>query len=181
MITVDTVHTGHLESATLAAIRTLLDEVFAPVPEERFTDDDWDHAVGGLHAVVREGADVVGHASLVQRRLLHGGRALRTGYVEAVAVRADRQGRGYGTALLDALEPVIDRAYDLGALSATDRAAAFYRARGWHRWGGRTFALTPRGVERTADEDAGVHVRLAGAPVDLTGDLTCDWRDGEVW
>ena len=55
-----------------------------------FTDDDWDHARGGLHAVAFDGSELVGHASVVQRRLLHDGKALRAGYVEGVAVRADR-------------------------------------------------------------------------------------------
>ena len=36
-----------------------------------------------MHALASEGDRLVGHGSVVQRRLLHGGRALRTGYVEA--------------------------------------------------------------------------------------------------
>ena len=44
-----------------------------------------------MHALVWEGATLVGHAALIQRRLLHGGSALRTGYVEGLAVRTDRR------------------------------------------------------------------------------------------
>jgi hypothetical protein len=43
---------------------------------------------GGIDALVREGEAVIAHGSVVQRRLLHSGRALRTGYVEAVAVQS---------------------------------------------------------------------------------------------
>src|SRR3954468_22110164 len=86
------------------------------------TDDSWEHALGGVHALVWEGNGLAGHASVVQRRLLHRGRALRTGYVEGVAVRSDRRGRGYGAAMMDALERVVRRAYDLGALGGTDEA-----------------------------------------------------------
>ena len=44
-----------------------------------------------------------------------------------------------------------------------------------------TWVLSPEGVERTADEDDGVSVLPLEAPIDLAGDLICDWRDGDVW
>jgi len=71
------------------------------------TDDAWDHALGGMHALAWEAGQLVGHASVVQRRLLHRGRALRAGYVEGVAVRADRRGHGYGAAMMDEIERVV--------------------------------------------------------------------------
>ena len=106
------------------------------------TDSDWEHALGGMHALVWEDGDLIGHASVIQRRLMHGGRALRAGDAEGVGVRADQRGRGYGKAMMDALEQVIRRGYDVGGLGATDLAAAFYAARGWQRWRGRCSALT---------------------------------------
>jgi len=145
------------------------------------TDRDWEHALGGLHALLWEGNELIGHASLVQRRLLHGGRAIRTGYVEGVGVRADRRRRGHGAAMMEALEQVVRRAYDLGALGATDQAAAFYAARGWQLWQGPTSALTPTGIQRTPDEDDCIYVLPVGAPLDLSGELCCDWRDGDAW
>ena len=94
------------------------------------TEHDWEHSLGGVHALAFDGDTLVGHAAVVQRRLLHGGRALRTGYVEGVAVRADQRRRGHGAAMMDALERVIRGAYDLGALGATDEAVgALRRAR----------------------------------------------------
>jgi aminoglycoside 2'-N-acetyltransferase I len=145
------------------------------------TEHDWEHTLGGVHALVWEDDELIGHASVVQRRLLHGGRALRTGYVEGVAVRADRRRRGHGAAMMDALERVIRSAYELGALGATDEAADFYAARGWQQWHGPTSALTPDGVVRTPKDDGGVYVYPVSAELDLSGELTCDWRDGEVW
>jgi len=62
-------------AASLGAARALLEEVF----RGNLSDDDWEHALGGVHALVWEDGELVGHAALVQRRLLHGGRALRTG------------------------------------------------------------------------------------------------------
>ena len=176
MAAVLTAHTAHLDAATRKAARALLDDVF-----EDMTDYDWEHALGGVHALVWEGTELIGHASVIQRRLLHRGRALRAGYVEGVGVRADRRGRGHGTAMMDALERLVRDAYDLGALSTSDAGADFYAARGWRRWQGPSSALTPTGIRRTEGDDGGIYVLVLAAPLDLSGALTCDWRDGDLW
>ncbi len=170
-------HTGQLDAGALRAARDLLAEVF----EGELTDHDWEHALGGLHALVWEGTELVGHASLIQRRLLHGGRALRAGYVEGVGVRAHQRRRGHGTVLMAALERIARGAYDLAALGATDQGACFYRSRGWVPWQGSTSVLTPSGVVRTQEEDDGVYVLPLSVELDLRGELTCDWRDGDAW
>jgi aminoglycoside 2'-N-acetyltransferase I len=176
MTEVRTAHTADLDTATLEAARALLYQVFDDMAE-----DDWEHALGGVHALVQEGTELIGHASLIQRRMLHGGQALRTGYVEGVGVLSDRRGRGHGATMMDALERVIRGAYDLGALGATDEAAGFYASRGWKLWQGPTSALTPTGIERTEDADGAVFVFAMTVPLDVSGELTCDWRDGDVW
>ena len=118
MVDVRTAHTAYLEPAVLRAARALLDDVFAG----EMTDADWEHALGGIHALAWEDDVLIGHASVIQRRLWLGGRALRTGYVEGVGVRADRRRRGVAAALMDEIERVIRGAYDLGALGTTDMA-----------------------------------------------------------
>ena len=177
MTEVRTAHTADLDSGTLLAARALLEAVF----EGDLSEHDWEHSLGGVHALVWEAGELVGHASVVQRRLVHGGRALRTGYVEGVGVSAPHRRRGHGGAMMAALERVIRGAYDLGALGATDAAARLYAERGWRQWDGPTYALTPAGVVRTADEDGGIYVLEVAAPLDLSGTITCDWRDGDVW
>lgn len=172
-----TAHTSDLDAATLEAARALLVDVF----DGDFTHHDWEHALGGLHVLAWEGSDLIGHASVVQRRLLHGGRALRAGYVEGVGVRAGRRRRGHGAAMMQALERVIRSAYDLGALGAADEAAAFYAARGWKLWQGRCSAITPTGIMRTADEEGCIYVLPHAVSLDVSGELICDWRDGDVW
>ena len=172
-----TAHTADLDPGTLMAARALLDEVFSG----EMTDSDWEHALGGVHALVWDGPALIGHGSVVQRRILHQGRALRAGYVEAVAVRADRQREGHGGALMGALERVLRGAYDLGALGSTDEGARFYAARGWKLWQGPSSALTPAGIRPTPDEDGCLFVFELAVPLDLSGELTCDWRDGDVW
>jgi aminoglycoside 2'-N-acetyltransferase I len=170
-------HTADLDAATRRAARALLYEVFG----DKMTEADWEHALGGVHAVIHEGDELVAHASVVQRRLLHGGRALRCGYVEGVVVSDRHRRRGHGAALMAALERVIRGAYDLGALSATDTGRLLYESRGWQRWEGPTSALAPGGLTRTPRDDGGVYVLPVDVELDLAGELTCDWRDGDVW
>jgi aminoglycoside 2'-N-acetyltransferase I len=174
---VRTAHTADLDAGTLRAARALLDAVF----EGEMTDEDWEHSLGGIHALAWDGDTLVGHASVVQRRLLHGGRALRTGYVEGVGVLASHRRQGHGGALMAALERVIRGGYELGGLGTTDMAEPFYGARGWQQWRGPLFALTPGGIERTAGVDGAVYVFPVAAALDPAAALTCDWRDGDVW
>ena len=176
MIDVTTLHTSSLDATRLQAIRRLLDDAFLV-----FDDDAWEHCLGGMHATIWEAGEVVAHASVVQRRLFHGGQALRTGYVEAVAVRADRRRRGYGRAVMERLGEVVRGAYEVGGLGAGEPAATLYRSLGWRAWEGRTWVLGPEGLARTPKDDGGVYVLPITATLDLAGDLACDWRVGEVW
>jgi aminoglycoside 2'-N-acetyltransferase I len=172
-------HTSDLDGVVRAEIRALLDEAF----DGGFSDDDWEHALGGIHALLRERGELVAHASVVQRRLVAGGVALRTGYVEAMAVRSDRRRQGLVGVVMAEIEGVVRSAYDLGALSAGGRAARLYERRGSRRWEGPTWALSPDGPLRTEDEDGGVFVLLtpASTALDLAGPIACDWRTGDVW
>lgn len=176
MIEVRTVHTSALTGQELRALRQLLDGAFGDFP-----DDDFEHALGGMHALVRDGEDLIGHGAVVMRRLLHDGTALRTGYVEAVAVRADRRQEGLGGLVMTELERVVRGAYELGALSAAHDAARWYASRGWLRWTGTASVVTPEGVQRTPEEDGGLYVLPVTEPLNLDGDLACDWRGGDVW
>ena len=173
---VDVVHTGQLAPEVLAQARALLDGAFSG----DLTADDWEHCLGGLHALAWQGTELVGHAALVQRRLLHAGRVLRAGYVEGVAVRADTRRRRHGGALMAPLEQVARRAYELVALATSDAGAPFWAARGWLPWQGPTSVLTPCGVVPTPDDDDCVRV-LPGLDLDRTAGLTCDWRAGDPW
>jgi aminoglycoside 2'-N-acetyltransferase I len=176
MTDVRVAHTADLSPADLTAVRELLDAAF----DGDFSDEDWDHTLGGVHALAWSGDVLVAHAAVVQRRFLYQGRALRTGYVEGVAVHADHRRQGLGAVVMGPVERVIGAAYDLGALSSSEIGIPFYEARGWRRWQGPTSALTPGGTTRTEDDDDSVYV-LGATSLDLTAPLTCDWRDGDVW
>jgi aminoglycoside 2'-N-acetyltransferase I len=120
-----TVHSADLGEDTKTAIRALMDAAFGGV-----SDDTFDNVLGGMHTLVFEEGELIGHASVIQRRLLHGGRALRTGYVEGVAVRPDRRRRGHGDAMMTVLDRIIRSGYQLGALGASDDGARLYTSRG---------------------------------------------------
>lgn len=170
-------HTADFTASVLAQARDLLDVVFAG----DLTDHDWEHSLGGMHSIVWHNSSVVGHASVIQRRLVHGDQVLRTGYVEGVGVHPEWQRHGIGGQMMAALERIIEAAYDIGALGASDEAINLYEHRGWIKWLGPTSALTPTGIVRTADEDGCIYVFPVAHVLDVGGELTCDWRDGDVW
>jgi aminoglycoside 2'-N-acetyltransferase I len=176
MIELRTVHTADLDAGTRSAVRRLLDAAFAS-----FNDEAFENALGGMHALLVEEGELIGHASVVQRYLLHAGRTLRTGYVEGVAVRADRRREGHGATMMSALERMVRSAYHLGALGASPDGAPMYASRGWQLWRGPSSALTPDGIRRTADKDGFIYVLPVSAPVDVSGELICDWRPGSLW
>jgi aminoglycoside 2'-N-acetyltransferase I len=171
-----TAHTADLGAGEKAAIRSLMDTAFDGV-----SDDTFDNVLGGVHALVLDDGELIGHGSVVQRRLLHAGRALRTGYIEGVAVRADRRRQGHGALLMAALERVVRSAYQLGALGASAEGGRLYASRGWQLWRGPSSAMTPDGIRRTADKDGIIYVLPVSVPVDVSGELSCDWRPGALW
>lgn len=70
-------HTALLDAEVLAAAPALLFEVFAP----EMTQEDWEHSLGGLHALVWDGEELIAHAALIQRQLVYEGRAPATSRV----------------------------------------------------------------------------------------------------
>ena len=120
------VHTADLDSETRQRVHEMVTDAFAG----DFTEDDWEHALGGMHALIWQHGAIIAHAAVVQRRLFYRGNALRCGYVEGVAVREDCRGQGLVHALLDGVEQVMRGAYQLGAASSSARARSLYtRAR----------------------------------------------------
>ena len=118
--------TEDLTTSEIAAIRELLVAAFGTDEDEAFTDDDWEHAVGGLHFVCELDGGIVAHASVVEREIHVDDRALRTGYVEAVATAPGRQGAGFGSLVMARGERLHPRRVRAGW--ARHRAAGVLRA-----------------------------------------------------
>jgi aminoglycoside 2'-N-acetyltransferase I len=178
--TVRSLTSEDLLPAEAAVLRELFGAAWRDDPEE-FTDEDWAHAVGGLHFILEEAGAIVAHASVVERELHTGGHRLATGYVEAVATLPIHQGRGHGTAVMREVGEYIDQTFQLGALGTGSHA--FYERLGWVVWKGPTFVRTDSGLTRTREEDGQILVRLTptSPELDLSAPISCNWRPGDVW
>ena len=157
--------TAEVSPGLLAAARDLCDRAFG----DRFHDTDWDHALGGWHALALDGSELVAH---------HG---FRAGYVEAVATDPGRQRSGLGTLVMTQFEAVIRAETELGALSTG--AHDFYQGLGWERWRGPTYVRGDGDPVRTPEEDEGVMVLRHGPSqgVDLSAAISCEQREGDDW
>ena len=174
------VPTNELTAHETAAIRELLWSAYGS-DEEGFTEDDWEHAIGGMHFVLEIDGEIVAHASVVEREFDVDGRPLKTGYVEAVATAPDRQGEGFGSLVMSAVTSWIRERFELGALG-TGRHA-FYERLGWLTWKGPSSVRTAGRPRRTPDEDGDILVLPTGSSpeLDLEAPISCDWRPGDVW
>jgi aminoglycoside 2'-N-acetyltransferase I len=169
--------TAEVRRGLLTQIRHLLNDAFAG----DFSDDDWEHTLGGRHVIVAHGDAVLSHAAVVPRILEVADRPLRTGYVEGVATAPGRQGEGLGSLAMTAAAGLVRRDFEMGALG-TGRHR-FYERLGWERWRGPTFARHGSEKIRTEEDDDGVMVLRFGpsADVDLTAALSCEFRPGDDW
>lgn len=161
----------------LRRIRALLDQAF----DGEFSDDDWDHALGGWHVVVTEDGDLVSHAAVVPRIIEFGARPLRSGYVEAVATMLGRQRSGYGSLATAEATKLVRREFDVGVLSTSRHG--FYERMGWERWQGPTFVRRGDQRVRTEGEDDGIMVLRFGLSLNLrlTDQIVCESRSGDDW
>lgn len=173
--------TTNLTSAEVDAIRSILWAAFVTV-DGGMTEDDWDHAVGGVHVLAEIEGRIVAHASVVERDIRLDGRPFHTGYVEAVAVDPTLQRGGIGSAVMREVAAIVDEGFELGALATG--TPEFYERLGWLLWRGPTSVRTATGERRTPDEDGGILVRetpQTPTPLDLDGSISCEWRPGDVW
>lgn len=180
MVNVRTLQTADLRPGELAAMRALCDAAWAERAAD-FSDDDWQAAIGGTHVVVEDAGTIVAHSSLVERTLELDGTPLRTGYVEAVATLPAWQRQGLGTLVMREVSAVLDRAYELGALSSA--LDGFYERFGWQIWPGTTGVREGGIVRPTPKEDGAIYLRFADGPRALhAGLLVCGaLRPGDPW
>lgn len=173
--------TADLSAAETRAIRDLLFVAFGSDEDEAFTEDDWQHAIGGRHFVLEIGGRIVAHASVVERVIRVARQPLRTGYVEAVATEAEHQGQGLGSRLMEEVDRYIREDFELGVLG-TGRHH-FYERLGWRTWRGPSSVLTAEGSRPTPDEDGYILVLATphSPPLDLDDAISCEWRPGDVW
>ena len=171
-------HSDQLDAEARAALRLLWARAFG----NRFTDDDADHAYGGVHVLVRDRERIVAHASAVPRLIRFGDGPWRpVGYVEAVATDPGHQGRGIGRRTMQTLHGEISSRWSVAMLS-TGRAKGFYERLGWEPWQGLSFTRTADGVVPDGEHGGLMILRLDPVVVpDLSVDVTCEDRAGDSW
>lgn len=154
-----------------------MDEAF----EGGFTDEDWEHTIGGRHVIVEAAGALLAHASVIERSIEVAPVAFRTGYVEGVAAVRAEQGRGLGSLAMIEIARLIRARFEMGAL-ATYRHT-FYERLGWERWRGPTFVRRGSETVRTPDDDDAVMVLRFGPSehVDLAESVSCEERPGDDW
>lgn len=186
MIRIRQLGSAALRTDEIDRVRTIMVDAFGDDPDERFTDDDWEHALGGRHFLVEDDGSIVGHASVVDRALHVAGQPVHAGYVEAVAIDPARHGQGLGTRLMAAVNEYVLGHFELGALGTAEHG--FYARLGWQTWLGPTSVRTADGDRRTPDEDGSILVLVTpttsavlAVPLDLRAPLSCEWRPGDVW
>ena len=172
--------TDELTAEEIVALRDLLWAAF-PVGDEGFTEDDWQHALGGQHFVLEKDGVIASHASVVERELHVADRPIRTGYVEAVATAPGVQRQGLGSAVMREATAYIREAFELGALGTGEHS--FYERLGWRTWQGPTYVRTPDGQRRTPDDDGYILVLTTptSPQIELSAPISCEWRPGDVW
>jgi aminoglycoside 2'-N-acetyltransferase I len=173
--------TDEFTPAEIDAIRTLMTAAFGDDEADLFSDEDWQHAIGGTHFVLEIDGVIVTHASVVEREIHVDGQPLRTGYVEAVATAPERHGAGFGSIVMGEVGDFVRERFELGMLG-TGRHH-FYERLGWVVWAGPAFVRTADGLRRSPDEEGDLLVlRTPTTPLlDDHAPISCDWRPGDVW
>ena len=175
------VRTDDLTIGEVAALRQILRAAFAHDDDGGFTEDDWQHALGGLHFIADFEGQIAAHAAVVEREIHLGNQPFRTGYVEGVATAPSLQGRGFGSLVMTPATEYIRGEFELGALGTG--AHHFYERLGWRTWRGRSFVRTPGGPIATSEDDG--YILVLETPrtgdIDLESAISCDWRPGDAW
>ncbi len=135
---------------------------------------------GGRHAVGRLGDDVVSHAVVNPRGVQPGELPiLRTAFFDAVATHPDRQGLGFGSAVVTGLAATLDD-FEIACLQ-TD-VPGFYERLGWELWRGPLAGRGADGLIPTPDQTGVMVLRLAATPpLDLTALLSIDPQPHRIW
>ena len=169
---------------TAEASRECLEQIrklFFTAFDETFTEQDWEHALGGWHVVVNDGGVVIAHAAVVPRVLEVADRPFRTGYVEGVATDPARQREGFGSRTMREISQLLRSEFEMGALSTS--VHGFYERLGWIRWQGPTYVRHRSELVRTEEEDDGVMALPFGPSkgIDPTASISCQSRLGDDW
>lgn len=158
--------------ASWPAAKPLLEAVW---PREAVEKSSWGHiewARADLRILIEQSERLVCHVGVYFRTVIWKGRKFQIGGIGGVATHPDSRRLGYASIGLDAAIQTLRHhdAIDFALLFCEPHHVAFYEARGWHRFGGETFA--EQGGEKVIfDAMASYVFDLKRGPRDGTIDL----------
>jgi ribosomal-protein-alanine N-acetyltransferase len=135
---------GPMRHEDIATVQTIERDIFAsPWPRNAYASELAQNRQAS-YLIMRQGGEIVGYAGLW--------RVAHEAHVTTIGVRANDQGKGYGTALFAAL---VHRAYEMGARWVTleVRSANLHAIRLYERFGFRAIGRR-RGYYTDNGEDA---------------------------
>src|SRR6185437_10325701 len=135
---------------------------------------------GGRHFLAYCGDELVSHAVATTRWAQPGGHPiLQTAFVDAVSTLPAYEGRGYGSAAMNALIAAVGD-YEIACLQ-TD-VPGFYERLGWELWRGPLGGRGEDGLIPTPDQRGVMVHRLPRTPaIDLDTLLTIEPQPTRIW
>jgi aminoglycoside 2'-N-acetyltransferase I len=177
VIEIERLHAEETTEKFLNDLKELLGKAFG----SRFSDDDWQHCLGGTHILIRDSGLLVAHAAVVPRLIYIEESQFRAGYVEGVATLPQHQNQGFGTMVMIETNSVVANQFEIGALSSSSKD--FYRKLEWEDWKGPSFVVKDGEWVRSESEDNGIMIlRTVLSPtLNLESRIACNQRPGDSW
>ena len=177
MIEIQQFETAEASTEFLNELRTLLSISFG----NKFTEDDWNHGLGGRHFAILEAGRLVAYCAVVPRRIYIEEKPYSCGYLENVASAPDKRHQGFASMAVRKANQHITENFDIGGLSTSKHD--FYRKFGWQVWRGPTFVVS-NGSWRSSDSvGGGIMILETGAVpmLDPQSRIACEDRPGDAW
>jgi len=168
------------EALTPALRAAVIDVCVAAHEEEDFRNLFTHIPSGGRHFLAYCGDELVSHAVATTRWAQPAGLPiLPTAFVDAVSTLPVYEGRGYGSAAMNALVAAVDD-HEIACLQ-TD-IPGFYERLGWDLWRGPLAGRGENGLIPTPDQRGVMVHRLPRTPaLDLETLLTIEPQPNRIW
>lgn len=177
MIEISQFETSEASDNFFRDLRSLLFGAFG----ESFSEEDWDHGLGGRHFSILEEGRLVAYCAVVPRRIFIEEKPYSCGYLENVASAPDKRHQGLASMAVREANQFIATNFEFGGLSTSKHD--FYRKLGWQVWRGPTFVIS-KGEWRSSDSEKGGIMVLETRPepkLDLDHRIASEDRAGDAW
>ncbi len=177
MFTVEQFETSEASPDFLSELRNLLDAAFG----DSFSNDDWDHGLGGRHFALLQEAHLVAYCTVVPRTIYVEEKPYSCGYLENVASAPDKRHRGLASAVVREANAYISASFEMGGLSTSKHD--FYSKLGWKVWLGPTFVKSGNTWRSSEGENGGIMIFETGpmSNLNLHHKIACEERPGDDW